>query len=94
VYTFDALVRLIAKTIRSQARIVHLPPALALFLSRPIGYAVGDVILTHEEVDGLMANLLVSHGPPTGRTNLSEWLAQHANTVGARYASEVKKHFR
>jgi NADH dehydrogenase len=41
-----------------------------------------------------MANLLVSNGPPTGRTLLSEWLRDHADTVGAKYASEVKKHFR
>jgi len=55
---------------------------------------VGDVILTPQEVEGLMANLLVSNGPPTGRTLLSEWLRDHADTVGAKYASEVKKHFR
>ena len=94
VYTFDALVRLIAKTVRSRARIIHMRPDLALFLSRLIGYLVGDVVLTREEVDGLMSNLLVSSGPPTGRTRLSEWLRQHADTVGARYASEVKKHYR
>ncbi len=94
VYTFDALVRLIAKTLRSRARIVHLPPGLALFLSRIVGVLVGDVVLTREEVDGLTANLLVSSQPPTGRTRLSEWLAQHAAGVGARYASEVRKHYR
>jgi NADH dehydrogenase len=94
VYTFDALVRLIAKTLRSRARIVHLPPGLALFLSQIVGALVGDVVLTREEVDGLMDNLLVSRNPPTGRTRLSEWLAQHAASVGARYASEVKRHFR
>jgi NADH dehydrogenase len=94
VFTFDALVRLLARTVRSRARIIHLPPGPAYFLSRLIGPLVGDVVLTREEVDGLMANLLVSGGPPTGRTRLSDWLAQHANTVGAKYASEVKKHFR
>ena len=94
VYTFDTLVRLIAKTIRSRARIVHLRPDLALILSRVVGVFVGDVILTQEEVAGLMANLLVSSGPPTGRTRLSEWLRDHAGTVGAKYASEVKKHYR
>ncbi|MGH2593219.1 MAG: SDR family oxidoreductase [Anaerolineae bacterium] len=94
VYTFHALVRLMAKMVRSRARIIHMRPDLALFLSRLIGYLVGDVVLTREEVDGLMANLLVSSGPPTGRTRLSEWLRQHADTVGAKYASEVKKHYR
>ncbi|HEY4691415.1 MAG TPA: NAD(P)H-binding protein, partial [Anaerolineae bacterium] len=74
VYTFDTLVRLIAKTIRSRARIVHVPPRLGLFLAQVIGLLVGDVVLTREEADGLLANLLVSRGPPSGRMHLSEWL--------------------
>ncbi len=94
VYTFDTLVRTIKSAVRSRARIVHLPPRLALFLSQVIGVFVGDVVLTREEVDGLMSSLLVSSGPPTGRTYLSEWLRDHAHTVGAKYASEVKRHFR
>ncbi|HET7089103.1 MAG TPA: NAD(P)H-binding protein [Anaerolineae bacterium] len=94
VYTFDTLVRTIKSAVRSRARIVHLPPRLALFLSQVIGVFVGDVVLTQEEVDGLMAGLLVSSGPPTGRTHLSEWLREHAHTVGAKYASEVTRHFR
>jgi len=94
VYTFDTLVRLIAKTIRSRARIVHVPPRLGLFLAQVIGLLVGDVVLTREEADGLLANLLVSRGPPSGRMHLSEWLAQHADAVGAKYASEVRRHYR
>ena len=94
VYAFDTLVQLIAHTVHSRARIVHVPPGLALFLAQVIGRLVGDVTLTREELDGLMASLLVSGGSPTGRTLLSEWLAQHAGTVGARYASEVQRHYR
>jgi NADH dehydrogenase len=94
VYTFDTLVRTIQSAVRSRARIVHLPPRLALFLSQVIGVFVGDVVLTREEIGGLMSNLLVSSGPPAGRTYLSAWLREHAHTVGAKYASEVKRHFR
>ena len=94
VYTFDTLVRLIARAVGSRARIVHVPPGLGLFLAQVIGRLLGDVTLTRQELDGLMASLLVSSGPPTGRTLLSEWLAQHAETVGVRYASEVQRHYR
>jgi uncharacterized protein YbjT (DUF2867 family) len=93
-YTFDELVRLIADKIHSKARIVHLSPALAFFLSRMVGYLVNDVMLTHDEVEGLMANLLVSDGPPTGQTRLSDWLDENADRVGARYASELSRHYR
>ncbi|MFN8598472.1 MAG: NAD(P)H-binding protein [Anaerolineae bacterium] len=94
VYSFETLVRLIATTVRSRALIVHLPPKFALTLSRVVGRFVRDVVLTQEEVDGLMSNLLVVDGPPTGRTRLSDWLAEHQDTVGTKYASELERHYR
>jgi NADH dehydrogenase len=93
-YTFDQLVRLIADTIHSRARIIYLPPGLALFLAKLIGYLVNDVVLTRDEVKGLMSNLLVSDGPPTAETRLSEWLSQHSDTAGIQYASELDRHYR
>jgi uncharacterized protein YbjT (DUF2867 family) len=93
VYTFETLVRLIAEQLRSRAAIIHLPPRIALSLSRLIGRLVNDVVLTQEELDGLMSNLLVVDGPPTARTRLSEWLAEHIDTVGTKYASELARHY-
>ncbi len=92
-YTFDSFVRLIADKIGSRAKIIHLPPRLALALSRPMGYLLNDVMLTGDEVKALMANLLVSDGPPTGRTRLSEWLDEHAAILGLEYRSDLKRHF-
>lgn len=94
IYTFDKLVRLIADKIHNRARIVHLRPGLMLFLAKLIGYVVRDVVITRDEIDGLMSNLLVSQGPATGQTLLSEWLGQNAGSVGAKYASELKRHYR
>jgi len=94
IYTFDELVRLTAGKIRSRAKIIHLRPRLALFLSRMIGYLLRDVVLTRDEVEGLMSNLLVSEGPPTGQARLGDWLAQNADSVGAKYASELDRHYR
>ncbi len=93
-FSFDQLVRLIARRVGSSAKIINMPPELALFLSRLIGLLVGDVILTKDEVDGLMANLLVSGSPPTGKKSLSEWLAENANRLGVTYASELRRHYR
>jgi len=75
-------------------RIIHLRPGLALFLSKFIGYMVKDVVLTRDEVEGLMANLLVSENPPTGKTRLSEWLTLNASIIGTSYASELTRHYR
>jgi len=94
IYTFDELVRFIAGKIESKAKFIHLRPELALFLSRLVGYMVNDVVVTRDEVRGLMSNLLVSESPPTGRTRLSDWLGYNAASVGARYASELDRHYR
>ncbi|MBI4581858.1 MAG: NAD(P)H-binding protein [Planctomycetes bacterium] len=94
VYTFNGLVRLLAAAVGSRARLVHLPPGVALALSGLLGAAVRDGVLTRDELDGLMADLLVSSGPPTGSTRLSDWVAQHADRLGASYASELGRHYR
>ncbi len=94
IYSFNELVRLIADKIHSRARIVHVRPGLAHLLARLIGYAVKDIVITKDEIEGLMSNLLVSKGPPTGHTRLSEWLDQNANSAGARYTSDLERHYR
>jgi NADH dehydrogenase len=92
-FTFDELVRLIARKIRRRAGIVHTPPTLAYLLSKMIGLLVRDVVLIWDEVEGIQANLLVSDEPPTGETRLSDWLEQNADSVGKHYASELKRHY-
>ena len=94
VFTYADMVRLIRETIGSRSRLVNLPPKVALWVGRLIGRAVGDVVITADEIKGLMSGLLVSHSPPTGTTPLSNWLADHANTIGKTYASELKRHYR
>ncbi|MFA5160242.1 MAG: epimerase, partial [Candidatus Omnitrophota bacterium] len=76
-----------------RAKIIHLPLCLAELATRILGFLVGDIILTRDEVEGLTANLLVSRHPPLGKTRLSEWLDRHRNEVGIHYASELKRRF-
>ena len=85
---------LTAGVLGRRIRLLHTGPAVTLFLVRLLGLAVRDVILTREEIEGLRANLLVSSQPPLGRTQLSAWLEQNAARAGARYASELGRHFR
>ena len=94
IFKYEEIIRLIADRVQSKARIIHLKPGLALFLSKCIGYMVKDVVLTRDEVEGLMANLLVSKNPPTGKTRLSDLLNQHADAIGTHYASELNRHYR
>jgi len=93
-YTFAELVRLIAAKIGSRARVIHLPPGMALSLSRIAGLLVRDVVLTRDEVEGLRSNLLIADSAPLGQTRFSDWLEKNADQIGIRYASELGRHFR
>ncbi len=90
-FTFNQLVALIASAVGSRALIIHLPPAAALTCAWLVGRATGDVVLTRDEIRGLMADLLVSSGPPTAPTRFSEWLQRNADFFGVRYASEIAR---
>ena len=52
-----------------------------------------DVVLTRDEVDGLMAGLLTSEEQPTGTTRLSDWLKDGADGLGRRYVSELTRNW-
>lgn len=94
IYTFEALVRLLAQVVESRALIFHAPVTVSLWLSRIVGALTGDVVLTNDEIVGLMAGLLVSQTAPTGTTSLKTWLYENRSIIGRRYASEIKRHYR
>jgi NADH dehydrogenase len=93
-FTFEALVRAVARAVGSRALLVPVPPWLLLAASRAVGAIVGDVPLTADEIAGLRGRLLESSGPSAGTTRFGEWLAEGARTLGKEWASEVGRHFR
>ena len=93
-FSFDELLRLLASAMHVRARLMHVPPSVALALTQTVGQLRGDVALTRDEVVGLMAGLLTSKAAPTGTTKLSEWLAVNADGLGRRYVSELRRNFR
>lgn len=93
-FSFEELVRLLADAVGSRAAILHAPAALVLTAARLLGAAFHDVVLTKEEIEGLLANLLISPSAPRGETCLRDWLRDHAAVLGSRYASELGRHYR
>lgn len=93
-WSFDDLVRLIGQKIGCPRPVLHFPAELALQAARFLSLFIGDVLITRDEVRGLMAGLLVSSDPPLGSTRLSDWLEANRETVGRRYASEIARHYR
>ena len=92
-FTFEELVRLIAGCVGHKVRLVHVPAPLAYAATLLMGLWVRDVVLTWQEYQGLMSNLLTSDCPSAGRVRLSQWLEDHYQQVGRKYASEVARHF-
>jgi nucleoside-diphosphate-sugar epimerase len=91
--TFLELVTSIRDAIGSHARIVHVPGAAVPVLSRLVGLALHDVLLTRDEYGAMAAGLADTQGPATGTTALSEWLLAHRDDLGRRYANELQRHF-
>ena len=71
--------------------VVSIPPALGYLAGLLIGKLVGDVLITRDEIDGLMQDLLYTPSPPAGTTRLTDWAKAHADTLGQRYASELAR---
>ena len=92
VFTFKEFVHLINDKIGIHAKIGHAPPWRALFYAKMIGNLVGDILITEDEVNGLMMDLLYSAQPPNGKTRFSSWLEKNRDT-GAEYVSQLKMHF-
>ena len=93
IFTFDELVHLIRRAMNVRSLVVHVPPVLAMAGASVAGRVVGDMLLTRDEVDDLMHDILVSHEPPRGTTRLTIWLRLHGNEVGRNYASEMDRHY-
>ena len=94
IFAFEDLIRQIATGVNANPKFVHVSPQAALQMLRFLGPLVHDVILTSQEIEGLMANLLVSKQQPTGQTRFSAWLSENAAGLGAKYASELQRHYR
>lgn len=72
---------------------VAVPPWLALVASSLLGLLNRDVMLTADEIDGLMRGMLVSHQPPTGTTRFSDWAREYGGNLGRSYRSELAAHY-
>ncbi len=90
---FRDLVALVRAAVNTNAPILHIPPPIMAAAARALGLLVRDVVLTGDEIRGLMAGLLVSHAPPLGRIAFSQWLNEHSTSVGRSYANELHRHF-
>ena len=90
-FTYRELVERIGRIIGKERPIISIPPVVGYMASILVGKLVGDVIVTREEIRGLMADLLHVESPPAGTTKLTDWATENAASLGFRYASELAR---
>jgi uncharacterized protein YbjT (DUF2867 family) len=95
-YTYVDVVRSICAAVGSRAKIVQMPPPLALAASWAAGFLVRDVVLTRDEAAGLTREYLFSTTPHRVGISLEDWLLRSdvRHDLGRSYSSEVARHFR
>lgn len=90
-FTYRELVQMVGKAIGKNRPIFSVSPPIGFLAGWILGKIVGDVMITREEIEGLMANLLSVDSPPAGNTRLTDWIREHADALGRHYTSELAR---
>jgi NADH dehydrogenase len=90
-FTYRELVARVGFGLGVKRPIISVPPGLGYWGCRLLGLFVGDVVITREEIRGLMQGRLYVDAPPLGTTRLTEWIDRHRDTLGRRYTSEMAR---
>jgi uncharacterized protein YbjT (DUF2867 family) len=90
-FTYRELVNALSQIIGHWRPIAPTPPWLGYTASLVLGKIMGDVIVTRDEIAGLMSNLLYVDSPPAGTTRLTDWAKQNADSLGRHYANELSR---
>jgi NADH dehydrogenase len=90
-FTYRELVGTVGSIIGKPRRIISVSPTAGYFAGWALGKLMGDVMITREEIEGLMADLLYVESPPAGETRLTAWAERHRDELGVRYASELAR---
>lgn len=90
-FTYRGLVETLGRIIDRPRPIVSVSPPIGYAAAWLLGCLVRDVVLTRDEIAGLMAGLLDTAAPAAGSTPLTAWATEHAASLGRQYASELAR---
>ena len=90
-FTYRQLVEQIGKIIGKSRPMISVPPWIGYLGATAMGWLLRDVIVTRQEIQGLMEERLYVDSPPAGDTKLTDWATEHATTLGVHYASELAR---
>jgi NADH dehydrogenase len=90
-FTYRELVESVQRALGLRRLILAVPPEIGYWGCRLLGLFVRDVIITRQEIRGLMEGRLCVEAPALGTTKLTEWMAKHRDTLGRHYTSEMAR---
>lgn len=90
-FTYRELVNTIKRTLGLRRLVVSVPPEIGYWSCRLLGLIMRDVVITRREIRGLMENRLYIDAPALGTTKLTEWIAEHRESLGRHYTSEMAR---
>lgn len=90
-FTYRGLAETLGRIIGHPRPVVGMPPLAGYAAGWLLGRIMKDVMLTWDEMEGLMADLLRVDAPPAGEIRLTGWAREHAAALGRRYASELAR---
>jgi NADH dehydrogenase len=90
-FTYRGLVQALAGVLGLRRPLLPVPARAGYWMGWLMGKMLGDVVVTREELGGLLAGLLYNGRPATGSIKLTEWAKANAATLGRHYASELAR---
>jgi uncharacterized protein YbjT (DUF2867 family) len=92
--TFRQLVETIRAAVGSRSVLVPVPGMVIPALANALNLALHDELLTADEYASMAAGRADSAAPATGTIAVTQWVADHGDELGRRYANELDRHFR
>jgi NADH dehydrogenase len=90
-FTYRELLETVAEIIGKHRPVISVSPAVGYVTGWVLGKFLNDVLITRDEIEGLMTNLLYVDTPPTGKTKLTDWAKDNADTLGRKYSNELTR---
>jgi NADH dehydrogenase len=93
IYTFEEFMRLLNRNAGTHTLFVRAPLSVVLPLTRILGRALRDVLVTENELREMIDEVMLSDAEPTGEVAFSEWLSRQGHAIGRRYAHELHRNW-
>ena len=90
-FTYRELLTVVADIIGKRRPVVSVPPVIGHWTGWVAGKFLNDILITRDEIEGLMSNLLYVDAPPAGKIRLTDWAKKHADTLGRKYSNELTR---